>query len=463
MITSHGICSPRSAVPFASSSSSPSPAPLHRALRGGWFGGLWASALCCARPLPGLMSSSSSSAAASAAAAGAAAVPPSPGKICFNAHCKERVVERPPPWRRGWRLRSGELAELCDRCSVAYEQGNFCETFHLDEDGWRKCHSCGKRVHCGCLVSIATFMLLDAGGIECISCARKNFIMGPNSSWSSSILFPLGPERLKDLSAKSGSQITASIPVPGQWRQASNLWNTSQSELQQRLSYEFDRPNGADRLIPGARLTIPSQDKKKIEDPDRATSHINHVQLGRTANGKSPFGSLPTFSELHREDGNADGLHDSSHPVGEADVVVSRKGAVLDPSSSTSAGINFKALPGSTANVSLASALKDDPSVALIGLPAPFPPPGDLNDSARVSSAQTQRQLHASPLSKQSYPGIHNAADPSGESQSQVRNGRPRADARSRSQLLPRYWPRITDQELQQISGEYPLHFLQPI
>ncbi|KAK2632499.1 hypothetical protein EUGRSUZ_L01473 [Eucalyptus grandis] len=30
----------------------------------------------------------------------------------------------------------------------------------------------------------------------------------------------------------------------------------------------------------------------------------------------------------------------------------------------------------------------------------------------------------------------------------------PRGDARGRNQLLPRYWPRITDQELQQISGD---------
>lgn len=39
---------------------------------------------------------------------------------------------------------------------------------------------------------------------------------------------------------------------------------------------------------------------------------------------------------------------------------------------------------------------------------------------------------------------------------SQARVARPPAEGRGRNQLLPRYWPRITDQELQQISGEYP-------
>lgn len=39
---------------------------------------------------------------------------------------------------------------------------------------------------------------------------------------------------------------------------------------------------------------------------------------------------------------------------------------------------------------------------------------------------------------------------------SPVRVARPPIEGRVKNQLLPRYWPRITDQELQQISGEYP-------
>ena len=38
----------------------------------------------------------------------------------------------------------------------------------------------------------------------------------------------------------------------------------------------------------------------------------------------------------------------------------------------------------------------------------------------------------------------------------EIRIARPPAEGRGRNQLLPRYWPRITDQELQQLSGEYP-------
>jgi hypothetical protein len=58
-------------------------------------------------------------------------------------------------------------------------------------------------------------------------------------------------------------------------------------------------------------------------------------------------------------------------------------------------------------------------------------------------------------MPKQFHGNLHGGVDLSGEAQ--VRNGRPRVDARGRNLLLPRYWPRFTDQELQQISGEYPL------
>ncbi|XP_022157280.1 B3 domain-containing protein Os07g0679700 isoform X2 [Momordica charantia] len=43
--------------------------------------------------------------------------------------------------------------------------------------------------------------------------------------------------------------------------------------------------------------------------------------------------------------------------------------------------------------------------------------------------------------------------EPNASMVSQVRVARPPAEGRGRNQLLPRYWPRITDQELQQISG----------
>ncbi|ONK65687.1 uncharacterized protein A4U43_C07F39660 [Asparagus officinalis] len=113
-------------------------------------------------------------------------------KICFNSDCGDPTSEpncSSSSSRKGWKLRSGDYAHLCDPCSYllpstadvrnicVYEKGTFCETFHLDAAGWRKCESCGKRVHCGCIVSAPSYLLLDAGGIECIVCAKKSFSM----------------------------------------------------------------------------------------------------------------------------------------------------------------------------------------------------------------------------------------------------------------------------------------------
>lgn len=98
------------------------------------------------------------------------------------------------------------------------------------------------------------------------------------------------------------------------------------------------------------------------------------------------------------------------------------------------------------------SSLKEDPSTPQFGLTVPYTTTNETNDQFVVSGTN----LRPTPpsLSKQFIGNLQNGVDSSGETH--IRNARPRADARGRSQLLPRYWPRFTDQELQQISGEYP-------
>ena len=73
------------------------------------------------------------------------------------------------------------------------------------------------------------------------------------------------------------------------------------------------------------------------------------------------------------------------------------------------------------------------------------------NNHTKASGTLIQQTTQPTPSEKR--PCGHNPAD---SSEGQPRNGRARPEVRARSQLLPRYWPRITDQELQQISGEYP-------
>ncbi|PPS00724.1 hypothetical protein GOBAR_AA19944 [Gossypium barbadense] len=331
----------------------------------------------------------------------------SSSRICFNSVCNDLKSERP---RKGWRLRTGELAELCDRCASIYDEGRFCDTFHLNASGWRTCESCGKRVHCGCIVSAYAFALLDAGGILCIACSRKNAvlfrktfplsIMGPNSSWPPSLLFNSSlPERFKDCSAKGWSQLTGSGPAP--WRQAPGLFNSStpQPELHSRVPYEVDLSTGIDRLNVSERLSIPSLEKKKNEDfPERLMN-----------------GSLkPSAHDIH-ENGNT--------------------------------GINCEEQHTSCLTK------PQDSSNPPFGLAVPYTSIDEANGQMGVSGTPLRPNPQPS-LAKQFHSNPHNGLDSSGETQ--MRNGRPRPDGRGRNQLFPRYWPRFTDQDLQQISAEYP-------
>ncbi|GMP72651.1 hypothetical protein CsSME_00030600 [Camellia sinensis var. sinensis] len=321
-------------------------------------------------------------------------------KNCFNSNCKE-VLERS---RKGWRRRTGEFADLCDRCASAYEEGKFCETFHLDASGWRCCESCGKQIHCGCIVSFHMFVLLDAGGIECITCARKSFILTPNPAWPPPSLFlPVMPERIKDLSTKTWRQMAGSGPVP--WRQAPSLFSSSaaQSDLQPRMPFEVHIPSGIDRLVSSERPSASSLEKKKVDDSS-----------ARLMNGTLKLGTSETL-----ENGNA-GIN---------------CGEQANPCVNVPQKLTFS---------------KNDTSGSHYSLALSSVPPNVANDQTKASGTHAPRPTPPPLIGKQ-FCG-HDGADSSGETQ--IRNGRPRGDARSRNQLLPRYWPRITDQELQQISGD---------
>ncbi|KAJ4981126.1 hypothetical protein NE237_031963 [Protea cynaroides] len=345
---------------------------------------------------------------------------------CFNTDCKETKPERS---RKGWRLRNGEFAGLCDRCGSAYEEGRYCETFHSDAAGWRSCESCGKRVHCGCIVSFHVVALLDAGGVECMACANKNFIMAPNPVWPSPLFLHLPlPERLKDLSVKNWNQFTGAGPsaVAGQWHHVPNLWNTAtaQSELHPKIPYEIDRSNGIDKLISAECPSATAMVKTKSEDPSErvASSSLKFVPPERFANGSS----------------------------GDCGPVETKKGVTAEPGKNTpAAALNYESHP--SVNMSVQSTLKDDTSSLHVGFGLPYALPNVANGPSKVSAPQSQHQTPPA-ITKPFMAVPHNAVESSSETQ--VRNGRPRGDTRGRHQLLPRYWPRITDQELQQISGD---------
>ncbi|KAK2965831.1 LOW QUALITY PROTEIN: hypothetical protein RJ640_001803, partial [Escallonia rubra] len=92
--------------------------------------------------------------------------------------------------------------------------------------------------------------------------------------------------------------------------------------------------------------------------------------------------------------------------------------------------------------------IKEETSIPHFSLALTSLSKNETNDQSKVSGSYAQRGHLPLPVGKQLS---HNGT------LSSVRNGRPRAESRGRNHLLPRYWPRITDQELQQLSEEYPL------
>ncbi|MED6145148.1 hypothetical protein PIB30_022291 [Stylosanthes scabra] len=304
-------------------------------------------------------------------------------RFCYNPHCKGLKSQIP---KKGWKLRSGDRAELCDRCGSAFEEGRFCETFHLNASGWRNCETCRKRIHCGCIVSYDTFMLLDPGGVECHGCAKSLHVKA------------YFEDRIRKLSEHdhNRNQLAGSGPVP--WKQAPSIFNSiSSSNVQPGVCSLVDLSHKVDKIYGNERL--------------------------------------PAFS-LEKKNENFSGISNWSTKLGSREIMLVN-GAMNEDKSS------------SCLNICQQSSLKEDSSPQPFALPVPYASTNERNGQIGVTGNQPQ-QTPTAPTGKQYSGTVHLSLDSSGETQ--VRNGRPRVDARGRSQLLPRYWPRCTDQELQQIS-----------
>lgn len=245
-------------------------------------------------------------------------------------------------------------------------------------------------------------------------------------------------------------------PFFGQWRQAPHIWNmtSAQSDLQQRLSFEFDRPNCIEKLTPGGRYSIAGHDKKYVNVSDRTNSSNNNISREKLANGKSGLDATSTFSSFRGEEGNAEGTLDSCR-LEENESASTRKAANPEPYSTNSSGANLDAHLHSHVSSFPSTTSREDSSSLLVGLAASFQSASGSKEPTRFSANQSPCQAGPPPSKPFYHQSIMEA-----DLQPQIRNGKSRVDNRVRAHLLPRYWPRITDKELQQISGEYPFIFI---
>ncbi|KAL0353148.1 UNVERIFIED_CONTAM: B3 domain-containing protein [Sesamum angustifolium] len=220
----------------------------------------------------------------------------------------------------------------------------------------------------------------------------------PNPAWPPpSHFLPSQPERMKDLSVKTWSAIAGSGPVP--WRQAPSLFSRpdTQSNVQSRMPFEIDVSGGIDRHHICERLSNASPEMKQERSYERFV------------NGKLRFGPSETL-----QNGNA--------------------------------GLDMKEQPYPLLNDFKPVFLKNDSSTSNLSARASS---SKMTDDAQLSAIISQPSAVSTPIGRQVS---HIGVDSSGESQ--IRNGKARGDGRGRNQLLPRYRPQITNEELQQISSD---------
>ncbi|XP_020703664.1 B3 domain-containing protein Os07g0679700 isoform X1 [Dendrobium catenatum] len=354
-------------------------------------------------------------------------------KRCMNGVCGAAAAAG-AVWRKGWLLRSGGFATLCDKCGLAYEKLVFCESFHQKESGWRECAFCGKRLHCGCIASKSMLDLLDGGGVQCLMCL-KNY---GNSS--------IPGEPVHDLLPQSSQRILA-LSARCSINEKMNEFGTppvnGSSELQITCSDRIitdDATTKCNLMHLGRDIDVNGYNTMLLAQRESTNGSFSHVKkeqfafnrgdLGRSGcsgKGQGTLG-LPQSYGSDSKDALKDYL---SNPLAEACLSMSLGGS-------------------NTGNILEACSNAGARQITLShhGIV------DDGRDQSKVLATfqNVQRARHVLPKLPKAIHGV--TSDASKELVPQMRVARPPAEGRGRNQLLPRYWPRITDQELQQISGD---------
>ncbi|XP_051134456.1 B3 domain-containing transcription repressor VAL1 isoform X2 [Andrographis paniculata] len=306
---------------------------------------------------------------------------------CTNEACRGTTLSE---WKKGWSLKSGGFATLCTACGSAYENSMFCETFHLEESGWRECRVCGKRIHCGCIASRHLHECMDFGGVRCTNCTKPLEVHPVHQS----------------------IQIPCNIP--------------------------------SDAIVANAVQDIhPVVCEEKIDGDKFSTEKL--LQLTKvisTNNACSAF-------EQYKQDDPIFKIMQSSKCPATLPEQHSAPSLLKPDNSKPKDGV--KGMFESAAQRSINFARVNPLGCSGIGVPFP----SGINKGSgqsKSSSPLDQKECHIMPkLPKPSSPIV---SEINKGAVSQVRVARPPGEGRGRNQLLPRYWPRITDQELQQLSGD---------
>ncbi|KAI3667808.1 hypothetical protein L6452_42877 [Arctium lappa] len=296
-----------------------------------------------------------------------------------------------PQWKRGWPMKAGGFATLCYPCGTTYDNLNYCERFHLNEPGWRECKFCDKPVHCGCVVSKYLHECLDLGGISCIKCTR----------------------------AKATQPLKQSVAneIPNGFTRFSGNWHPSIFSNQMNNGTSFD--NG--------KLTQLNEGLEKHQKASSTSSIGRQFKQDEPSSGE--FGIRCSSSK--------DAGSSFRNPLPLSPIFQNQLPLATVPDNNK---------PKSGFQQAFGFALGNPNSSVL-------PTSNGVAIQEKVPSFKQEQRPHQM-LPKPSKSGVSMRSQTIKAMGSDNRVARTPAEGRGRSQLLPRYWPKITDQELLQISGD---------
>ncbi|KAF3454800.1 hypothetical protein FNV43_RR05248 [Rhamnella rubrinervis] len=326
-------------------------------------------------------------------------------KICMNAVCGSINTHE---WKKGWPLRSGGYAHLCHNCGSTYENSVFCDTFHLEETGWRDCSSCGKHLHCGCIASKSLYEFLDYGGVGCTSCASSSRVCSMRNDKTPN---GFGGSKINDGGSKiSNGGESQSAPVENKVAHG----GVDEGRLLQLCKImEANEPNllpQSQRADTNASLAQTKRDvvMHKIEEAGPGFSGLTQSSIGSLTFGKPDNGrTMLEVKDMHESLAQPSLNMTLGTLSGSSNFVLPFTGGILD---------------GREQNKP----------------PSPF------------QQGQRSRPI----LPKLLKSGIAGGSETNRGVFTHIRMARPPGEGRGKNQLLPRYWPRITDRELEQLSGD---------
>ncbi|XP_042438436.1 B3 domain-containing protein Os07g0679700-like isoform X1 [Zingiber officinale] len=332
---------------------------------------------------------------------------------CMNVACG--ATEPGGEWRRGWGLRSGGFASLCVKCGMAYEQLIFCDIFHQKESGWRECCSCGKHLHCGCIASKSFFDLLDTGGVQCINCIKNSEVPLMTNGIVQNFVSQ-NHQRVVALSARTFKEDIDSAVTTHACEMSAN---TADFKIDGGTFSKGKCTSKPDLEHSDCGIRSFAQIKSEQHSPDVVISSLSNRYQGPSASSQiSPRDEKALMTDNSLCESLSQGCISMS--LGNTNQIGDRE--VLNITERS-----FLSLP-------MACSISEG------------------KDERKASATFQQMQRPRSFVVKCPRTSNQTFSDLSKNSLPYMRVARPPAEGRN--QLLPRYWPRITDQELQQISGD---------